>query len=175
MDDLISRQVAIEAIDGALLDGLSEGIAIEILSELPSAQPHDIARDIATIIENEKDMRVILKNAQPEVLEKMPSSYPLDPCETCLHKGKAWDEEPCDGCTQNDSKYEPDNGWIPVSERLPKYDGEMYLVTDYCEQINRRRIHVSYCYVNREGFWSDVPMGYKVIAWMPLPDPYKGG
>lgn len=32
-----------------------------------SAQP-DIARSIATIIDNEKDMRVILKNAQPEPL-----------------------------------------------------------------------------------------------------------
>lgn len=32
----------------------------------PSAQPKDVARDIATIIENEKDMRVIAKNAQPE-------------------------------------------------------------------------------------------------------------
>ncbi len=34
------------------------------LVELPSAQPQDIARDIATIIENEKDMRVIAKNAE---------------------------------------------------------------------------------------------------------------
>ena len=42
MDDCISRQAAIEAIDGALLDGLSEGTAIEILSELPSAQPEII-------------------------------------------------------------------------------------------------------------------------------------
>ena len=40
-------------------------LAIEALENLPSAQP-DLARDIATIIENEKDMRVILKNAQPE-------------------------------------------------------------------------------------------------------------
>lgn len=31
----------------------------------PSAQP-DIARDIATILENEQDMRVIAQNAQPE-------------------------------------------------------------------------------------------------------------
>ena len=30
----------------------------------PSAQPEDVARDIATIIENEKDMRVIERNAQ---------------------------------------------------------------------------------------------------------------
>ena len=65
-------------------------------------------------------------------------------------------------------------GWIPCSERLPEYDGDAYLVTDYCEQINRKRIHVSYCYINKEGFWSDVPWGYKVIAWMPLPEPYKG-
>lgn len=63
--------------------------------------------------------------------------------------------------------------WIPCSERLPENDGGMYLVTDYCEQINRRRIHISYCYVNREGFWSDIPIGYKVIAWMPLPKPYR--
>ena len=63
--------------------------------------------------------------------------------------------------------------WVPCSERLPEYDGGMYLVTDYCEQINRRRIHISYCYVNREGFWSDIPIGYKVIAWMPLPKPYR--
>ena len=64
-------------------------------------------------------------------------------------------------------------GWIPCSERLPENDGGMYLVTDYCEQINRRRIHISYCYVNREGFWSDIPIGYKVLAWMPLPEPYR--
>lgn len=35
----------------------------------PSAQPQDIAQDIATIIENERDMRVIAKNAQPDYLE----------------------------------------------------------------------------------------------------------
>ena len=75
-------------------------------------------------------------------------------------------------CIYNAPSAQPEQRWIPCSERLPEYDGEMYLVTDYCEQINRRRIHISYCYVNREGFWSDVPIGYKVIAWMPLPEPY---
>jgi len=38
----------------------------DMISALPSTQPQDIARDIATIIENEKDMRVIAKNAQPQ-------------------------------------------------------------------------------------------------------------
>lgn len=41
----------------------------------PSAQP-DIARDIATIIENEQDMRVIARNAQPEIIR----------CKDCKHK-----------------------------------------------------------------------------------------
>ena len=40
-----------------------------ITGELPSAQPQDIARDIATIIENEKDMRVIAKNERWEHLK----------------------------------------------------------------------------------------------------------
>ena len=83
MQDLISRQAAIELAD-SLKDDLpdDERIADAVmahnegileyqtaLSLLPSAQPEpsQVARDIATIIENEQDMRVILKNAQPEI------------------------------------------------------------------------------------------------------------
>ena len=65
-------------------------------------------------------------------------------------------------------------GWIPCSERLPSVDGDAYLVTDYCQQINRRRTRIAYCYANKDGFWSDTPKGYEVIAWMPLPKPYEG-
>lgn len=48
-------------------------------------------------------------NAQAiaEKIKGLPSAQPLDPCETCLHKGKGWDEDPCDGCTGTESKYEP--------------------------------------------------------------------
>lgn len=61
MSDLISRQEAIDE-----LESYGEFIAINIIKELPTAQPEpsQIARDIATIIENEQDMRVIL--AQPQ-------------------------------------------------------------------------------------------------------------
>jgi len=51
---------------------------------------------------DEYDVRQILGD-----LEDLPSAQPLDPCETCLHKGKGWDEDPCDGCTGAESKYEP--------------------------------------------------------------------
>lgn len=63
--------------------------------------------------------------------------------------------------------------WIPVSERLPGY-GEQVVVNFRNEQIGRNRIGVSYCYVQKEGFFSDVPFEYKVVAWMPSPEPWKG-
>ena len=64
MEDLISRSEAIDAIKTSrfLVD------AMEKVIKLPSAQaePSQAARDIATILENEKDMRVIKKNAESE-------------------------------------------------------------------------------------------------------------
>lgn len=63
--------------------------------------------------------------------------------------------------------------WIPVSERLPSKDGDAYLVTDYCPLINHIRTRIAYCYANKDGFWSNTPKGYEVIAWMPLPKPYR--
>lgn len=78
LSDCIRRQAAIDALD-AVCDRECEyskqqrsvmcgacrlGSAFDVIDELPSAEPDpsDVARDIATIIENEKDMRVI---AQP--------------------------------------------------------------------------------------------------------------
>ena len=64
--------------------------------------------------------------------------------------------------------------WIPCSERLPEEDGGLYLVTDYAKSINRRGVHLSRCYMNKDYFWSNVLLGYKVIAWMPLPEAWRG-
>ena len=64
--------------------------------------------------------------------------------------------------------------WIPCSERLPAY-GEKCLVTFKLNSHNDTHIGVSYCYVQKEGFWSDTPFEYKAVAWMPLPEPYKEG
>ena len=57
--------------------------------------------------------------------------------------------------------------WIPCSERLPKEDG-LYLVTTKYSQIPTMLEW-------RVGFWFDEEANiYKVIAWMPLPEAYKG-
>ena len=67
---LVDKDYALEKAENQYYLGLiSEQTKIEIvkfLNNLPSAQPEpsQVARDIATIIENEKDMRVI---AQSEI------------------------------------------------------------------------------------------------------------
>ena len=78
--DTISRQAAVEALE-AKKDKSAKGDMgcfyntiiqndIDALKGLPSAQPEpsQVARDIATIIENEQDMRVIARSIQPEPL-----------------------------------------------------------------------------------------------------------
>ena len=60
------------------------------------------------------------------------------------------------------------NGWIPVSEGLPK-EGEPVLITD-CGYVD------GLAWVAKDGAWeSDHAYTDSVTAWMPLPKPYKGG
>ena len=77
--DCISRRQAIDALGEEPevwtgKDEYAQGLNnqwhydVNALKTMPSAQPQDIARDIANIIENEKDMRVIAKNAQTEII-----------------------------------------------------------------------------------------------------------
>ena len=64
--------------------------------------------------------------------------------------------------------------WIPVTEALPNY-GDKCLVVFKFQSNNHIAIGVSYCYVQKEGFWSDCGKDYYVTHWMPLPEPPKDG
>ena len=75
--DCISRQAVLSFLrTWQGVDGYNWGerniicAAINEVEALPSAQPEpsQVARDIATIIENEQDMRVIERNAQPDLI-----------------------------------------------------------------------------------------------------------
>ena len=63
--------------------------------------------------------------------------------------------------------------WIPVTERLPEDEGQ-YLVscdTDYGVEVGR-------FYIDEDGeryFGCDWNDPEDIEAWMPLPEPYKGG
>ena len=62
---------------------------------------------------------------------------------------------------------EKENGWIPVSERLPK-DGT-YITTLDGELVGQEEPFTGMCGIEK-GKWDDEDC---VIAWMPLPEPYK--
>lgn len=51
--------------------------------------------------------------------------------------------------------------WIPVSERVPKRSG-YYLVTGRQGAVNKR--------LYQDGHWYG---NWAILAWMPLPEPYK--
>lgn len=56
--------------------------------------------------------------------------------------------------------------WIPVSERLPKEEG-LYLVSVKNEHDRR---YSKTCWFHGDDNWF---ARQDVIAWMPLPEPYK--
>lgn len=68
-------------------------------------------------------------------------------------------------------KYEePKAEWIPCGERLPISDEEChtFLVTDSKGNVIISEFYLSL--MDRKPYWSGM---IEVIAWMPLPEPYK--
>lgn len=61
--------------------------------------------------------------------------------------------------------------WIPCSERLPEFEGK-YLVTDEAGGITDILVDDFFQY--DDGTWGWM-YSQNVIAWMPLPEPYKEG
>ena len=63
--------------------------------------------------------------------------------------------------------------WLPVSERLPD-DGETYLITN-AESFEQYHTYKGW-YDGTKGIWhmtGNFERKMNVIAWMPLPEPYK--
>ena len=122
---------------------------------------------------------------------------------TYHYENKYWDLFDCvdlprakhwDGHTEADAEtrlmsLNPEPHWIPVTERLPE---ENYLDDGYVEPSQPVLVYMSYhtCKISRycghrksKGTsdyvipdWMDLEdyEGDNVIAWMPLPEPYKG-
>ena len=63
------------------------------------------------------------------------------------------------------------NRWIPVSERLPDYNEEVLITNGKYVTIDTR------CFLENtedgEAYTWDINGWDDVIAWMPLPEPYK--
>lgn len=85
---------------------------------------------------------------------------------------------------------EKENGWIPVSERLPEDERECLVTLEKVYGTPETLFGIAnYLKFGDAGYWNERKYGYlewdkysdghggtkmyKVIAWMPLPEPYK--
>lgn len=74
---------------------------------------------------------------------------------------------------------QPELHWIPCSERSPKEQEKSYWVcTDSGYQCQCRWTNINHIWTQLTTDWhwhfADIPQYTKVVAWMPLPEPYKG-
>ena len=67
------------------------------------------------------------------------------------------------------------NGWILCEKELPK-EGKRYLVTAIWTDGDYKRESVYIAVYGKDGLWHSYnyePVSYEVLAWQPLPAPYK--
>lgn len=68
--------------------------------------------------------------------------------------------------------------WIPCSERLPEEQKKSYWVcTDSGYQYECRWTNINHFWTQFTTDWHwhlmDIPQYAKIVAWMPLPEPYR--
>ena len=89
------------------------------------------------------------------------------------HPNMSQDE--CEAVFKDIPAVEPKQAWIPCSERLPHAEyGESDDVLVTCESKLIRLLYFdggNWCYPTGERYEHRID---KVIAWMPLPKPWKG-
>lgn len=69
--------------------------------------------------------------------------------------------------------------WIPAEDEPPKQKKTYWICTDSGYQCECRWTNVNPFWTDLTTDWhwciGDVPQYSKVVAWKPLPEPYKGG
>lgn len=68
---------------------------------------------------------------------------------------------------------QPEQRWIPVTERLPE-ESKRYLIS-VLDGVSRRTTVAQYQSRNKAWTLTGRMAYWKVVAWMPLPEPYDGG
>ena len=112
-----------------------------------------------------------MNKAFEKILDKLEESY-ID----CFRQGDYKFNNAIDKAKQivQEVAEEYKDGWIPCSERLPEEYGE-YIV--WWTDITKSKYYEIVEYEPSNGWIGDIPQSvegkYSVIAWQPLPEPYK--
>lgn len=93
----------------------------------------------------------------PDITAEMFRNGCLEGIEALMAEGEIYDIE-----------YSP---WIPVSERLPEKIGTYLVTLDYKEHGKG----ITTLWYHGKGIGWDLRVADVVVAWQPLPEPYKKG
>lgn len=90
--------------------------------------------------------------------------------------------EKCSTCCDYDCKNrnrewfglkDDNNGWIPCSERLPKLRQDVLVTVKYTGFMGMYGYWIKTGHMEAENDWWGDCAGGEVIAWQPLPEPFK--
>ena len=65
------------------------------------------------------------------------------------------------------------DGWIPVEERLPEKPENGYQEPEYNVMIKDAIIPTTLKFTSKGKWKDDLGQEYEIIAWRPLPEPYR--
>ena len=211
--DVISRQAAIDLFPNDALEWDTKGgyiaphLARRMIEELPSAQPEITDEQAIEHLQSTGWMqnhdREMYESGLREQLADDSGSYDsLIPCDDTISRQAAIDaiqklNIPEDMCVFEIISHieieiatlpsaQPEQRWIPCSERLPERGEDVLVTRDYDGRKDNnkscRYVEVASCYGEDDDItWSSFSDEYKmhpknhyVVAWMPLPKPWKG-
>lgn len=146
MQDLISRQAAIDALD--CINGVEE-----VLRALPSEKP-----------ENQVHLCDSCRHVYPEC--------PIEKDDVIFGNGKGNDNI-C-ACNKYEQSAQPEQRWIPFKSKLPE-DGQRILITVNFFGREKVQADEFYIAADGAYLYGMYEIGTEAVAWMPFPEPYKEG
>ena len=113
-----------------------------------------------------------------EIIEMLDNAPTVDT--TCPNCDSGYAQGYSDGYLKGKEERPQDEGWIPVSERLPEDMQKVLVWFEYYRYGDYNCMYQTYgfgyvydgkwsSFINGESGWQDA----RIIAWQPLPKPYK--
>ncbi len=171
----MTNEQAIEALRKMHPETKDRVEAIDMAIEALSETKRDLSEDLISrqdAINAMNDLPYGLRGMVRDIIFNLPSAQPEPKCaDGCLY---GWGSNECEHCTIKSAQ--PEQRWIPCSERLPE-DDTLMLVNYIDYRPDAMDIWIGWHEMENvwhiDGEAHSREFGNDVIAWMPLPEPYK--